>query len=278
MKESAIVLKDRYEIGKKLGRGGSSLVYAAYDREKRQNCAVKEVKKEGNDFREEQIYRMVRRETELIMRLRYPYFPEIEEVFETGEACYLVMEYLEGETLDKMLERLGPLPWREILSWMKSLCLMLDYLHNCQPPVVYCDMKPGNIMLQPDGNLRLLDFGAVWECGKEGAEDRVSFGTRGYAAPEQLEDDGEIDARTDIYGLGAAMYQLLTGKDPEKFSCQQYSIRHWNLRLPRKLAGIVKKCTLPRPEDRYQSCRELLADLESFANRRKLWYNNQVKK
>lgn len=278
MREDIVVLKDRYEIREKLGKGGSAQVYAAYDREKERKRAVKEIKKTKDSFQAEQIRRMVQRETELIKRLHYPYFPAVEEVMETDEACYIVMEYLEGETLDKTLERLGPLPWQEVLGWMKDLCLILGYLHECQPPVIYCDMKPGNLMLQPDGNLRLIDFGAVWECREEETEEKIRLGTRGYAAPEQFSDSGKIDARTDIYGLGATMYHLLTGKDPGKFSCQKYSVQHWNFRLPRKLEKIVKKCTKIRPEERYQSCKEILADLENFANRRKLWYNNRVEK
>ena len=139
------------------------------------------------------------------------------------------------------------------------MCLVLGYLHHCQPPVIYRDMKPANIMLQSGGNLRLLDFGAALELS--GQETTVSLGTRGYAAPEQLAGES-VDARTDIYGLGATMYHLLTGRDPCRFPCGQYSVRRWNPRLPRKLAGIVRKCTRSRPKERYSSCEALREALE----------------
>lgn len=258
MLKPGIVLENRYEIRGILGKGGSSCVYFAYDRETGRNRAVKEIYK----FQNPQAKLLARQEIELIQRLRYPYFPEIEEIIEKEEVFYIIMEYLEGETLAQVLARAGAGPWQQVVRWARDMCLVLGYLHACQPPVIYRDMKPENIMLQPGGNLRLIDFGAAWtDLGSH--SDKVSLGTKGYAAPEQL--TGEpIDARTDIYGLGATMYHLLTGKDPSRFPCGQYSIRHWNRRLPRKLAKIVQKCTRPHPSDRYSSCQELRQALEQI--------------
>lgn len=251
------VLENRYEIQKILGKGGSSCVYFAYDRETCRNRAVKEVHK----FQNPQAKFLAEQEIDLIQRLRYPYFPEIQETIEKEEMYYIVMEYLEGETLAQVLARTGVRPWQQVIRWAKDMCLVLGYLHTCQPPVIYRDMKPENIMLQPKGNLRLIDFGAAWTDQGQDSRAVVSLGTRGYAAPEQLT-GGTIDARTDIYGLGATMYHLLTRKDPCQFPCEQYSIRHWNPRLPRKLAKIVQKCTRFYPNDRYRSCEELRQALE----------------
>lgn len=273
-----MVLQGRYEIKGRLGEGGSSQVYLAYDREAGKNRAVKEVPvPQGEPEIQKQVRRMVRREVELAQKLKYPYFPGLEEVVELEGAYYLVMEYLEGETLGQVLGRSGPQPWQKVACWARDMCLVLGYLHHCQPPVIYRDMKPGNVMLQPGGNLRLIDFGAALELspGQEGSG--VSLGTRGYAAPEQLA-GGAVDARTDIYGLGATMYHLLTGKDPCEFPSGQYPIRRWNRALPRNLEKIVWKCTRQEPEKRYQSCMELKESLESFANQKRLWYNNQVEK
>lgn len=263
--EVGSILAYRYEIKGKLGQGGFSQVYFAYDREKRKNCAIKEVEKS----RSGQIHNMVRREAELIWKLRYPYFPEMEEIIETDQACYLVMEYLEGESLSSILYRSGSQPVEEVVRWAKDICLMLEYLHNCNPPVIYQDMKPSNIILQSGGNLRLVDFGAAWE--ERDGQERIILGTRGYAAPEQLDGSGKIDARTDIYGLGATMYHLLTGKDPGEFPCGEYSIRRWNRWLPKRLDRIIWKCTRQDPMERYVSCRELLEELKNFANRKRLW-------
>lgn len=255
MLEPGTILENRYEIRKILGNGGFSRVYLAYDRETCRNRAVKELDR----FSHGRIHTMEHGEADLIRKLQYPYFPEIEEVMEREGRCYIVMEYLEGETLAQVLERLGPQPWQQVVVWAKDMCLVLGYLHHCQPPVIYRDMKPANIMLQSGGNLRLLDFGAALELS--GQETTVSLGTRGYAAPEQLAGES-VDARTDIYGLGATMYHLLTGRDPCRFPCGQYSVRRWNPRLPRKLAGIVRKCTRSRPKERYSSCEALREALE----------------
>ncbi|MCI8484021.1 MAG: serine/threonine protein kinase [Lachnospiraceae bacterium] len=258
MLKSGTVLKDRYEIKGLLGAGGVSQVYAAYDREGKRTQVIKEIR----NYHKDQVRVMVQKEAELIQRLKYPYFPALEEVITGKDVCYLVMEYLEGETLEKILQRTGPQSQEDVVCWAKDMCLVLGYLHNCKPPVIYRDMKPGNIMLQPGGNLRLIDFGGVWEKRNGQKIPEVSLGTKGYAAPEQLAGE-EVDARTDIYGLGVTMYHLLTGKDPRQFPCEQYGIRRWNRRLSRKLEKIIQTCTRKNPKERYDSCEELLSVLKT---------------
>ncbi|MEY8390195.1 serine/threonine protein kinase [Lachnospiraceae bacterium] len=250
MLETGYVLAQRYEIRKKLGQGGSALVYLAYDRVSERNRALKEVSASGN----RQMQNIVRREAEFICNLNYPYFPEIFETLATRQANYIVMEYLEGETLANRLQRLGPQPWQEVRRWGKDLCLMLDYLHRCTPAVIYQDMKPDNIMLQPQGNLRLIDFGAVLKIQEQ--EGGLRLGTRGYAAPEQFDGEKSVDARTDIYGLGKTLSQLLTGESPGGYADK--GVRKRNIkRYPRKMERIIWKCIRENPKDRYQNCQEL---------------------
>lgn len=257
--EAGSILGGRYEIKGILGEGGFSTVYLAYDREKKRDWAVKEIRQErvGNV----QAYQMLKGEAELVWDLKYPYFPEIEEMLEAQKACYIVMEYLQGETLEDMLLRRGALPPDEVAGWGKDMCLVLGYLHQLSPPLVYRDMKPGNIMRQPGGNLRLMDFGSVWGWKGLGRQEGIRLGTRGYAAPEQMRQGGALDARTDIYALGATMYRLLTGADVRQFPAGAYHVRHWNRRVPRRLDQIVWKCTRENPRQRYQSCDELEGDL-----------------
>ncbi len=223
-------------------------MYLTFDRISGRNRAVKEVMFSSNG----QMHERARREAELVWQLKYPYFPEIYEVLETGEADYLVMEYLEGETLGERLRRLGPLPWQEVQRWGKDLCLMLGYLHSSTPPVIYQDMKPDNIMVQPRGNLRLIDFGAVMK-GQERTQ--LRFGTRGYAAPEQFDSESMIAARTDIYALGQTMYQLITGMNPGKTNGVSKGFPR--KKFPRKLRKIIKKCVSENPAGRYQDCQKL---------------------
>ncbi len=256
--KAGIVLEGRYEVKNMLGEGGFSKVYLAYDREKKRNWAIKEIDRER--VGDERVYQMLKREAEIVWNMKYPYFPEVEEMVEASGRCYIVMEYLQGETLEEMLQRLGPLPPDEVAKWGRDLCLVLGYLHRMEPPFVYGDMKPENIMRQPGGNLRLMDFGSVWG-GKEGQRG-IRLGTKGYAAPEQMERGGILDARTDIYGVGATMYRLLTGVDVREFSAKDYHVRHWNRKLPRRLDKIVWKCTREKWGERYQSCEELERELE----------------
>ena len=256
------VLGSRYEIKGELGEGGFSKVFLAHGKEKNRDFAVKEIskKKVGN----ERAFQMLKGEAEMICKLRYPYFPQIEEMIEGQEACYIVMEYLQGENLEEMLQRRGPLPPEEVARWGRDMCLVLGYLHRLDPPLAYRDMKPENIMYQPGGNLRLIDFGSVCRWGACKGQGRISLGTKGYAAPEQMAGDGALDARTDIYGLGATMYRLLTGADVCAFPPGEYHARHWNRSVPRRLDRIVWKCAQARPEGRYQSCDELEKELLQF--------------
>ncbi len=270
------MLAERYGIKGVLGRGGYSVVYFAYDWKKKRNCAIKETRMIHDGYS----YHMVQKEVELIQRLKYPYFPSIEEVIEGRESNYIVMEYLEGENLEMRLQRLGPQDACQVARWARDLCLMLGYLHRLHPPVIYCDIKPSNVMLQPGGNLRLVDFGAAIlkprVQGQDIGEGTSSYedspalcmGTRGYAAPEQFRQDGIVDDRTDIYGVGVTMYRLLTGADPVRFPCGTYGVRAWKPGLPRKLEKIVRKCTMPDPSGRYCSCQELKMDLEFFLSHR----------
>lgn len=253
-------LKQRYEIQKKLGQGGNAQVYLVCDRDSKRKRAVKEIMKSRDGLSQD----LAHREAELVWKLKYPYFPEVLEVFETTEAVYIVMEYLEGETLGARLRRMGPQPCEEVLRWGKDLCLMLDYLHRRHPAVIYCDLKPDNVMVQSGGNLRLIDFGAVLEIQERQKDTGPLFGTRGYAAPEQLIWGKTVDARTDIYGLGVTLYQLLTDKDPCEFPCKKYSIRDWNRSLSRRLDKVIKKCTKENPKERYPSCEKLRQELCSL--------------
>lgn len=256
------MLAQRYQIEKHLGRGGNAQVYLAYDVESGRKRAVKEINQSGDS----RVYAFARREAQIIRKLRYPYFPEIFDIVETEQADYIIMEYLEGETARKRLVRLGALPAEEVVRMAKDLCLMLSYLHHYTPPLVYCDMKPDNIMVQAEGNLRLIDFGAVMGSGQESKGSVLRLGTRGYAAPEQFDMSKDIDARTDIYALGVTMYQLLTGKGPRQAGegpvrdGKQFGCR-FRPSYPRKLARIICKCMQEDPGERYQDCEALREDL-----------------
>lgn len=250
-------LAERYEIKKRLGRGGNAQVYLACDRADGRYRAIKEIHKSPDG----RFYEHTHREAEIVRALHYPYFPQIFDILHMGKADYIIMEYLEGETAGERLRRLGPQPVGEVVRWAKDLCLMLTYLHNYTPPMVYCDLKPDNIMIQPAGNLRLIDFGAVLDIQEEPSNPQLRLGTRGYAAPEQFDSEQSVDARTDVYALGRTMYELLTGKDPCKAAPEEFSVRSLRRFMPRRLAQAVRTCTWENPARRYQNCEELREDL-----------------
>jgi serine/threonine-protein kinase len=169
-----------------------------------------------------------RREAELLSRLSHPNVPRVVDFFGEGGKQYLVMEFIEGRTLEEKLSQLGrPLSETEVRPWAEQLCDVLDHLHGHHPPIIFRDLKPGNVMIDRAGNVKLIDFGIVrfFQPGK--ARDTVSFGTAGYAPPEQY-GKGQTDARSDIYSLGATLHHLLTGHDPALTPFQFQPLRKLN--------------------------------------------------
>jgi serine/threonine-protein kinase len=183
------------------------------------------------------------------------------------------MDYIEGNSLSQALKDYGALPQNDVVKWARQLCDALGYLHSRNPPIIYRDLKPANIMLQPNGNVKIIDFGTAREFKEGRADDTIPLGTQGYAAPEQY-GSYQTDARTDIYNLGATMYHLVTGHNPCEPPYVIHPIRRWNPALSSGLEGIIAKCTQRDPNDRYQSCVELLYDLERY---RELDYESRRK-
>ena len=174
------------------------------------------------------------------------------------------MDYVEGRTLKAIVDERGAQPQEDVVNWAIQLCSVLDYLHTRKPAIIYRDLKPGNIMLRPDGRIVLIDFGTAREYKTGQEEDTISLGTKGYAAPEQYGGDGQTDARTDIYNLGATIYHLVTGKNPTKPPYEIRPIREWNPSLSTGLEKIILKCIANNPNERYQTAKELQFALEHY--------------
>lgn len=264
MAQTGSVIDNKYEILKQIGKGGMSTVYLAMDKRLNKQWAVKEINKAANDKNNEVVVQSLLAEANLMKRLDHPSLPRIVDIIDNGRTIYVIMDYIEGESLDKILNTNGPQPQALVVEWAKQLCNVLSYLHNQKPPIIYRDMKPANIMLKPEGNLKLIDFGIAREYKQNNMTDTVSLGTRGYAAPEQFGGMGQTDARTDIYCLGVTLYHLLTGQNPAEPPYELYPIRQWNPSLSSGLEYIVQKCTQLNPDDRYQNCDELMYALEHY--------------
>src|SRR6266571_4873544 len=211
------LLKQRYRVVSQLGKGGFGAVYKAEDKQfGNRLLAVKEMSQSGLSPQEIiEATAAFKREAHLLASLKHPNLPSIYDYFNEAKRWYLVMDFIEGETLEEHLnkEKEGRLPWEEALQIGIQLCTVLGYLHRRQPPIIFRDLKPANVMLTPEGHLYLIDFGIARHFKPGQMRDTMAFGSPGYAAPEQY-GKTQTTSRADIYSLGATLYHLLTGDNP----------------------------------------------------------------
>lgn len=263
MLEIGSLVDGKYKILSKVGQGGMSVVYMAINEKANKTWAVKEVRKDGVlDF--EAVKQGLVAETDILKKLSHPNLPSIIDVIDTDDSFIIIMDYIQGNSLNKALKEYGAQPQEYVIEWAKQLCDVLGYLHSRKPPIIYRDMKPSNIMLKPDGNVTLIDFGTAREFKEKNLADTTCLGTVGYAAPEQFGGMGQTDARTDIYCLGATLYHLVTGCNPSEPPYEMKPIREINPALSSGLERIILKCTQRNPEDRYQSAAELMYALDHY--------------
>lgn len=201
------ILKKRYRIEGQLGRGGMGTVYLAYDQALQISVAVKE-----NLNIDPVAERQFRREAELLANLRHPNLPRVTDHFILEERQYLVMDFIEGEELHTHAQQHPPTV-EEVLSWADAVCDALTYLHTREPPVIHRDIKPGNLKLQPDGTVILVDFGIAKEFDHAQTSTGARGMTPGFSPPEQY-GSRRTDARSDQYSLASTIYFLLTGQRP----------------------------------------------------------------
>lgn len=250
------IIGEKYEIIRILGRGGMSTVYLGQHVTLGIKRAIKEICRQEYAGYEELKQRCIR-EADILKGLNHPGLPEIIDIIIGKDYLLIIMEYIAGYTLKELLEAYGVIEEKVAVNWGIQLCEVLSYLHTRNPPVIYRDLKPSNVMRKPDGKIVLIDFGTAREYRNMAAwEDTVCLGTRGYAAPEQYTAGGQSDERTDIYCLGATLYHLLTGKNPEQPPYEIYPIRRWNPALSPGLEAFIMTCTRQNPEERYQSSEE----------------------
>lgn len=260
MTKIGTVIAGRYEILKEIGHGGMSTVYLANDTHMNRNWAVKEVAKEGLGQNDKAVSNSPVAEAHLLKRLDHPFLPRITDIIDNDSTFYIIMDFIEGESLDKVLKEYGAQPEERVIEWAMQICDVLSYLHNQKPPIIYRDMKPENLMLKPNGNICIIDFGIAREYKEQNLSDTIALGTPGYAAPEQY--NGQTDQRSDIYALGMTMCHLLTGVYPARGDGYM-PVRQYNPALSEGIEAIINKCVEPAAEKRYQSCAELLVDLQS---------------
>lgn len=269
--DNANVLAGKYELLEQIGEGGCSIVYLAWDRHIERYVAIKVQKEPEIDNAEE----ILRNEMENLKALSHPMLPAVYDFFRE-DIWYLVMEYIEGESLHNIIRREGRLSEKLSCEWAEQLLGLLSYLHGHKPPMIYRDLKPENIMVCTDGRIKVVDFGTAFCAKRDCDSNRLEkmAGTMGYAAPEQLLKDGienVADERSDIYNFGATMYHMLTGSIPPVQTHGCLSVRKVNPSLTQSVDRIVRKCTATDPFMRYQSVEDVKRDLEKikFQDRQK---------
>lgn len=228
-------------------------VYQARDSKRGTVCAIKEMSLSTVPTSERpQAIQNFLAEARILSRLNHPNLPAFTDFFTEGARYFLVMEYIDGQTLEDMLEENGaPFSERRVLGWARQLCDVLEYLHSQQPPIIFRDMKPSNIMLTRTGRIKLIDFGIARLFRRSGGQDTQLLGTPGFAPPEQY-GSAQTDERTDIYSLAMTLYQLLTNAVND----QGFGLRDVHRDFPHissPVARALEKATSLKPEDRYES-------------------------
>lgn len=252
------VLQGRYVIEQKLGQGGMGSVYRARDlRLSTVTWAIKEMSQAQitGPLELQEARAAFQREAELLASLSHPGLPKVVDHFEQDGKAYLVMEFVPGDSLLAVARREGlPFPLPRVLDWARQICEVLDYLHNRPTPIIFRDLKPANVMLTPEGRIKLVDFGIarIFKPGKE--RDTQAFGTLGYSAPEQY-GQSQTDPRSDIYSLGVLLHQLLTGHDPTRTPFRLPPASQINPAIPQHISDAIARAVNSDPNARFPDVR-----------------------
>jgi WD40 repeat protein len=266
---------ERYRVVRQLGRGGMGTVYEAEHLVMRRPVALKVINR-AYTANEAAVERF-RREVCAAAKLHHPNIVTAFDAEQAGDTHFLVMEYVAGRSLARLLKERGPLPVQEACDYVRQAALGLQHAH--ERGMVHRDVKPDNLMLTPDRTVKVLDFGLAALTAERDAcsltESNVIMGTPDYMAPEQAEDVRKADSRADVYSLGCTLYHLLTGRIPYPADTSLLkilahrdrpvpSIRAVRPEVPKELEVVLRRLLAKKPEDRYQAPGEVATALAPF--------------
>ncbi len=262
---AANILQNRYRLLDQVGTGGFSAVYKAEDLQTHRIVAVKAVSLRGLSAQEKiEATDAFNREVSMLTTLHHRNLPRVYDHFTDPECWYLVMDFIEGVSLERYMEERGEnrLPLDEVLDLGLLLCDVLDYLHSRHPPIIFRDLKPANIMLTRDGHVFLVDFGIARRFKPGQARDTIPFGSPGYAAPEQY-GKTQTTPRADIYSLGAILHQLLSGDDPSQNAFKFAPLPQHSVVLT-QLNKLIASMVEVEQEKRPESIKRVREELEQI--------------
>lgn len=267
---------DGYRIEEELGRGGFGVVYRGIDETLGRSVAIKFVL--DRHVTNDKFAHRFRQEAKILAQIKHPHIITVYRARETKFGFCYVMEYVEGHTLKEHLQTHGLYPWAEAIPLMLTLLDAFAYAHN--KGIIHRDVKPGNILLTPDGGVKVLDFGlakTIFEGGEVTTADSMQAGTLYYMSPEQARGLRQADQRSDLFSLGLTFFEMLTGKLPFDKGSSVFDVMkaiieepfpdlsQMNAAIPQPLAQIVMKAIEKEPEQRFQRAEEMAEALRAFA-------------
>jgi serine/threonine protein kinase len=255
------LINDRYRVIGLIGGGAMARVYRVEHVELGTIHALKE-QTGGDDSGSEASIEAALREARFLSKLSHPGIPRVTDFFREGGNVYFVMDYIDGQNLKSIIDRneSRALDIPTVLRWGIQICDVLIYLHSQNPPIIFRDIKPSNLIRRPDGTVNLVDFGIARRVRQGAATDTVLFGSPGYAPPEQY-GQGQTTPRSDIYALGATLHHLMTGRDPSSEPFKWPSLYSLNPAVPLVLDRLVMKCLEMKPANRIESAEALRTGL-----------------
>lgn len=258
------ILNNTYQILNPIGSGGVGVIYLGYHLNLKKYVVIKKVKDHCSGLMNNRI------EVDILKSLHHTYLPQVYDFLEIDDGIFTVMDYISGHDLMYYLESGYQFSEEQIVFWMKQLCEVLSYLHNRKPPIIHCDIKPGNIMITDEGNICLIDF----NISLDGENNKDLVGLSGlYASPEQVKkaeykmrygsgDKVKMDERTDLFSLGAVIYYVMTGIKPNVREHEVIPLRYMEHLYSDELANIVDKSMETDPAKRFKSAEKMLDALE----------------
>lgn len=265
------LLNTRYQLETRIGQGGMGAVYKAIDTKfNNRTIAIKEMSRAGlSPTSIQEAEAAFEREAQILGELLHPNLPRIYDHFTDGERSYLVMDFIEGQTLEDFTEKAHGKPQEldRVLPWGTQLCDVLSYLHTRQPPIIFRDLKPSNVMIDGRGHIYLIDFGIARIFKPGQSHDTVALGSPGFAAPEQY-GKSQSTPRSDIYSLGALLHCLLTGVDPSEQPFFFKPASQLNSEVPSSLEHLLQRMLEMDAEKRPFTAQEVLQLLRQIDQQR----------